>query len=129
MSPNINAKPKPADVDLLAGPLALEPHLPAPTDLPPTGQLPDDADTIANPAALAARLTGSADVRRQGAHMIAAGAPAERVAAAVEQTETYARAVAGLLRAVDGVLSDRDGAHAALRDANAHLARIEQGDA
>lgn len=125
MSPNTNP-PKPADLDLLAGTLALEPHLPGPADVPPAAELPDDADTVADPAALAARLTGSTELRAQAAAMIGAGAPADRVTAAVHETECYTRLVAALLAAVDDVIADRPGAGAKLRYVNCRLAWLEQ---
>lgn len=126
MSPNTNAKPKPADIDLLAGTLALEPHLPGPADLPPANELPDDADTVADPAALAARLTGSTALRAQAANMIAAGAPEHHVRAAVQHTEHYTRLVADLLTAVDDVIAHRPGALAKLTYVNCRLAWLEQ---
>lgn len=126
MSPNTTPKPKPADLDLLAGSLALEPHLPGPADVPDADTMPDDADTVADPAALAARLTGSRELRAQAAHMVAAGAPADHVAAAVHHTEIYTRLVADLLTAVDDVIADRPGGLAKLTYANCRLAWLEQ---
>lgn len=127
MSTNTTPEPEPADVDPHTGSLALEPHLPGPADLPATGNLPDDADTVADPAALAARLTGGGALQAASDRMIAVGTPPERVHAAVALTDTYTRAVADLLTAVDRVIADQPGAMTDLTDANARLAQLEQG--
>lgn len=123
MSTTLKPEHTPAD---LTGSLALEAHLPDPADLPPAGDMPDDADTVANPAALAGRLTGSTDLRAQAAHMIKAGALAEQVQTAVHHTEIYTRVLTDLLTAVDDVIAKRPNGMAKLTYANCRLAWIEQ---
>lgn len=126
----MSTTPNPQDVDLLAGSLALEPHLPGPADVPPAQELTDTADlppTVGDTQALAALLTGGGDLRVASSRMVAAGADPDRVRAAVDLTDTYTRALADLLRAVDHTVAGARGARVELAAANARLAQLEQG--
>ena len=119
-------EPEPAEP---TGALALEPNPTGPADVPPTADLTDTADipqTVTDPAALADRLTGSGDLSATAAAMIAAGAPAERVDAAVAHTKGYAAVVTELLAAVEAVLIDAPGSMARLTAANNTLLALER---